>query len=138
MKKYESMFLLSPELAETAAQKEFETLKARIKGFGGEVSFSDWWGKRDLAYPINKMDSGFYAVLQYTFPAEKMKEFDEELRLKSSLLRFLTISAPEGESSTYADIQKEEAEFVEEKVAGKRRVRRRVRRVETLKKRKES
>lgn len=132
---YETMLIYTPDLAETAAQKEVENFKNRIKNdFKGEISFEDFWGKRDLAYPIKKKDSGFYVVLQYTFPGEKMRDFDEEIRLDAKILRHMTVKPPKGEESPLklADIEKEEAEFVEEMTAGKRKVRKISNRKESL------
>jgi small subunit ribosomal protein S6 len=132
---YETMLIYSPELAETAAKKEVSHFKTKIsKEFGGEVSFEDFWGKRDLAYPIQKKDSGFYVVLQYTFPSEKLREYDEELRLDKNILRHLTVKVPKTEENplTFEEIQKEEEEFIEEMVSGKRKVRKISSRKETL------
>ena len=130
---YETMLLYTPALAETAAQKEISNFKARIVEFGGEVSFEDFWGKQDLAYPIKKKTSGFYAVLRYTFPSDKLRDFDEELRLDQNILRFLTVKPGKNEEAlTFAEIQKEYEEFVEEMVAGKRKVRKISNRKETL------
>lgn len=131
---YETMLLYTPELAETAVKKEVETLKTRIATkFEGEISFEDFWGKRDLEYPIAKKTSGFYVVIQYTFPGDKMSEFDEELRLNLNILRHLTIKPPVDVAPVkYSEVLAEDAEFVEEKTAGKRKVRRISTRKETL------
>lgn len=131
---YETMLLYTPELAETAVKKEIETLKTRIaEKFEGKISFEDFWGKRDLAYPIAKKHSGFYVVLQYTFPGDKMSEFDEELRLNLNILRHLTVKPPVDIAPVeYSAVLQEESEFVEEKAAGKRKVRRISTRKETL------
>lgn len=127
------MLIYSPELAETAAKKEISNFKTRITELGGEVSFEDFWGKQDLAYPIKKKNSGFYVVLQYTFPSEKVRDFDEELRLDANILRHLTVKPAKGEKPlTFAEIQKENEEFVEDMIAGKRKIRKISNRKETL------
>lgn len=120
---YETMLIYAPELAETAVKKEVELLKKRIESSEGAVSFEDSWGKRKLAYPIKKKDVGFYIVLRYSFPAGEMRAFDEELRLDQKILRHLTLSLTGSEPELrYAEILKEEEEFVSEKKAGKRKV----------------
>lgn len=123
---YETMLLITPELAETAATKEVELFKKRItEGFEGAISFEDFWGKRDLAYSIKKKTQGFYCVIQYTFPGQEMREFDEELRLNQNILRHMTVKPPKDEEKplTYEEILKEEEDFKDEKIAGKRKVR---------------
>ena len=130
---YETMLLYTPELAETAAKKEISNFKTRVTEFGGEVSFEDFWGKQDLAYPIEKKTAGFYCVLRFTFPSDKLRDFDEELRLDKNILRFLTVKPGKHDSPlTFEEIQKENEEFVEEMVAGKRKVRKISNRKETL------
>ena len=132
---YETMFLFAPELAETAVKKEVETLKTRLtKAEGSKITFEDFWGKRDLEYPIKKRTSGFYVVIQYTFIGDDMRAFDEELRLDANILRHLTIKVPADEDAplTYEDVTKEYEEFVDEKVAGKRKVRKLSTRKESL------
>ena len=132
---YETMFLFAPELAETAVQKEVETMKKRLtKAKGSKITFEDFWGKRDLEYPIKKRTSGFYVVIQYTFDGNEMRAFDEELRLDGNILRHLTIKVPADEDATftYEDVTKEYEEFVDEKVAGKRKVRKLSTRKESL------
>lgn len=131
---YETMLLYTPELAETAVKKEVENFKKQItEKFEGKITFEDFWGKRDLAYPINKKDSGFYAVVQYTFPGEKVSDFDEELRLNQNILRHLTVKPPADiEPTTYEQALAEDEEFTDEKVAGKRKVRKVSNRKETL------
>ncbi len=134
MKKYETLFLFPSDLAETAAQKVFEEIKKRItEDFSGTVVFSEWWGKRPLAYRIGSFNTGFYALLQYSFPPEKLKEFDEELRINAKVLRFLSLIAPEGEPLSYAKLVAEEHAFSDEKSAGKRRAKKRPKRIENLK-----
>lgn len=134
MKKYETLFLFPSDLAETAAQKAFEELKKRIThDFSGEVTFAEWWGKRPLAYRIGTCETGFYALLQYTFPPEKLSEFDEELRIHPQVLRFLTMVAPEGKPLSYAEITAEERAFADEKSAGKRSAKKRSPRPEAQK-----
>lgn len=134
---YETMFLFAPELAETAVKKEVELLKQRISKIAGvenAITFEEFWGKRDLEYPIEKRTSGFYVVLQYNFPTQSVRSFDEELRLDSNVLRHLTIKVPAEEKSpiTYKEVMAEYEEFVDEKVAGKRKVRKISNRKETL------
>lgn len=132
---YETMFLFAPELAETAVKKEVELLKARLtKSEGSQITFEDFWGKRDLEYPIQKRTSGFYVVLQYTFDPQEVRVMDEELRLDANVLRHLTVRVPADEESplTYEEITKEYEEFVDEKVAGKRKVRKLSTRKESL------
>lgn len=131
---YEIMLLYTPELAETAAQKEVTLFKKRIEESNGKITFEDFWGKRDLEYPIEKKTSGFYVVIQFTLEGDELRNLDEELRLDTKILRHLVTKVPETEESplTYKEIMEEYDEFVSEKVSGKRKVRRLSNRKESI------
>ena len=134
---YETMFLYAPELAETAVKKEVSLLKGKISKIAEQenaITFEDHWGKRKLEYSIKKRETGYYIVLQYNFPGQEMREFDEELRLDQNILRHLTIKVPAKEESplTYEEVSAEYQDFVDEKVAGKRKVKKISNRKESL------
>lgn len=134
---YETMFLFAPELAETAVTKEVKLLKEKISKIAEQdnaITFEDFWGKRKLEYAIKKRDTGFYVVLQYNFPPQEMRDFDEELRLDANILRHLTIKVPEKEKQplTYEEVTAEYQDFIDEKVAGKRKVKKISNRKESL------
>jgi small subunit ribosomal protein S6 len=135
--KYETMFIFTPTLASTAVEKEVRLLKESIEKISGEkntIVFEDFWGKRNFEYPIKKELSGYYVVLQYMFPSDKVNIFDEELRLDSKILRHLTIKVPKNEVKplTYKEVMEDYQDFVDEKVAGKRKVNRISTRKESL------
>lgn len=132
---YEIMLLYTPELAETAVKKEITLFKKRITDDGGEITFEDFWGKRELAYPINKKTSGFYSVLQFTLSGENIRTLEEDLRLDSKVLRQLVTKVPVGHDEsplTYKEIMEEYDDFVSEKVSGKRKVRKLSHRKESI------
>jgi len=134
---YETMFLFAPELAETAVTKEVKLLKEKISKLAEQdnsITFEDFWGKRKLEYPIKKRDTGYYVVLQYNFPAQEMRDFDEELRLDANILRHLTIKVPAKEKQvlTYEEVTAEYQDFIDEKVTGKRKVKKISNRKESL------
>jgi small subunit ribosomal protein S6 len=88
------MVIVAPDIGETAIKKRLEALKKSIADFGGEVSFEDLWGLRDLAYSIRKHDQGFYAVMDVNLDPEKIKELDRMLRLEREILRHLLLKVP--------------------------------------------
>lgn len=131
-KLYELMLLFTPEMAETAILKEISLIKARISQ-GGAITWEDFWGKRPLAYPIKKMESGYYQVFRFSFSPAELKELDQELRLTPSVLRFLITIPQKGmEVLSYETIRASEETFSSEKKANKRKVRKTSRRVESL------
>ena len=78
MSNYELMVIFTPVLSEEeykAAQKKFETL---VTENGGEITHSNPWGLKSLAYPIAKKTTGLYWVMEYSAPTS----FNEKLKIQ--------------------------------------------------------
>ncbi len=89
------MLLLSPSLSEEDASSHIEAIKKEhINSSGGSVSFEDFWGRKNLAYPIKKETAAIYTVLHFTLGADKLKALDEELRLDNNVIRHLVTIVP--------------------------------------------
>jgi small subunit ribosomal protein S6 len=110
---YETIYVLKPELA----AENFEKMSAKIQGiivkFDGEVLLLDDWGKRKLAYPIQKNARGHYVCLSYVGPSSLVGEIERQLRIEEDLLRFLTIRV--GEDIDVASRRAEVAVLVEQR-----------------------
>ena len=78
MSNYELMVIFTPVLSEEeykAAQKKFETL---VTENGGEITHSNPWGLKSLAYPIAKKTTGLYWIMEYSAPTS----FNEKLKIQ--------------------------------------------------------
>jgi small subunit ribosomal protein S18 len=89
--KYETTFILDPGLDETRVNEEVEKVTQWIKGLGGEVLEVQRWGKRRLAYEINRRRDGIYTLMLYQGPGPIVKELERRFRLNESVLRNLTV-----------------------------------------------
>ena len=94
LESYELALVFSPTIGESGATSEVEELKKLITSGDGEVFFSDFWGLHDLAYMINKESQGFYVVLNFKSPTEKIKDLEKTLNIHPTVLRYLIIKAP--------------------------------------------
>ena len=65
---YETMFILKPELENEIEEELVNNLQAVLKKLGGEIDKTDDWGKRKLAYEIDKFNEGHYYLMQFTDP----------------------------------------------------------------------
>ncbi len=99
MRLYEVVYILDPALEESAATAKLETFHELATSQGGEVSAVDHWGTRQLAYPINKLTSGYYVVAQFTAAPEALPEFERLLKLDEEVMRYLLVFN-EGEPTT--------------------------------------
>ena len=92
MRKFETLILLSPELASDSRDQVVNTLKEVIEREGGNVEEVDSWGMRDLAYPVRKQMRGFYVRLVYTGPNALVAELERNIRIAyESIYKFLTV-----------------------------------------------
>jgi len=91
MHKYELGVIMVPTLEEEALKTEHEWLMEQIAKFGGVIDKVDNWGKRRLAYEIQKFNEGFYSFIYIDAPPEMPKEIEERLRIRESVLRFMFV-----------------------------------------------
>jgi small subunit ribosomal protein S6 len=89
--KYETTFILEPGLDETRVNEEIERVTQWITDLGGEVLEVQRWGKRRLAYEINKKRDGIYTLMLYQGPGPTVKELERRMKLNESVMRVLTV-----------------------------------------------
>lgn len=89
--KYETVFIVNPELAEDAVKALAEKFTALIERDGGKVENVDEWGKRRLAYPINDIPDGIYYVVTFTAPAAVPAELDRVFNITDGILRSIIV-----------------------------------------------
>jgi small subunit ribosomal protein S6 len=87
MRRYEMMIILDPELEERTVQPSLDQFLGVITSTGGTVEKVDVWGKRRLAYGIDKKFEGIYAVVNLTSDPDPVKELDRQLNLNEAILR---------------------------------------------------
>jgi small subunit ribosomal protein S6 len=92
MNKYETLFILNPSLEEEALNANVEKFKGVIENGGGEVENVDLWGKRKLAYEINKIGEGFYVLINFKADSELPKELDRVFRITDGIIRHLIVN----------------------------------------------
>ena len=91
MKEYETVFILDPTLDEAKEKEEVDRVVNLIQENGGTVDEVEKWGRRRLAYEIQKKRDGLYTVLHYHAPGEVVKELERRIRLSELYLRVLTV-----------------------------------------------
>jgi small subunit ribosomal protein S6 len=92
-KQYETVFILTPILSEAQAKDAVEKFSAIITSNGGAIVHEEDWGLRKLAYPIQKKNSGFYHIFEYTSTDINVVDILEtEFRRDEKVLRFMTIA----------------------------------------------
>ena len=87
MRPYEVMVILDPSLDERTVAPSLDTYLNVVRQDGGQVESVDVWGKRRLAYEIDKNAEGIYAVIDLRAEPTTVKELDRQLTLNESVLR---------------------------------------------------
>jgi small subunit ribosomal protein S6 len=87
MRHYEVMVILDPSLDERTVAPTLDTFLNVIRTSGGNVEKVDVWGRRRLAYEINKQPEGIYALLDVNAEPDAVKELDRQLSLQDTVLR---------------------------------------------------
>ena len=91
MRKYETFFIVDPELAEEAYTLAGEKLKGIVNVNGGTVLNYVSWGKKKLAYEIKKQKRGHYAFFQFKAAPAAVAELERTYKLTDSVIKFLTV-----------------------------------------------
>ncbi len=87
LRSYEVMVILDPSLDERTVAPSLDTYLNVVRQDGGQVESVDVWGKRRLAYEIDKNAEGIYAVIDLQADPATVKELDRQLNLSESVMR---------------------------------------------------
>lgn len=91
MRKYETIFILHPSMDEDTVKTNIDKFKGVIENGGGTVDNVDFWGKRKLAYEINKITEGFYTLVNFSADPELPKELDRVFRITDGVIRHIIV-----------------------------------------------
>ena len=91
MNKYELCVVVSAKLEDDARAETVERVKEMVTRFGGAISDVDEWGKKRLAYEIQKMHEGFYYFIQFEADSDCPAELEKNMRIMDNVLRYLVV-----------------------------------------------
>ena len=91
MNKYELAVVVSAKIEDDARAAVVEKVKDLITRFGGNVTDVDEWGKKRLAYEIQKMKEGYYYFVHFDAEATVPAEIEQRMRIMDNVLRYLCV-----------------------------------------------
>ena len=91
MNKYELAVVVSAKIEDEERAAVIEKCKALIERFGGQVTDVDEWGKRRLAYEIQKMKEAYYYFIHFEADAEVPSEIEQRIRIMDNVIRYLCV-----------------------------------------------
>jgi len=91
MNKYELAIVLNAKIEDEERLAVIEKIKGYITRFGGTVANMDEWGKKRLAYEIQKMKEGYYYFIQFDAEATAPAEIENRVRIMENVIRYLCV-----------------------------------------------
>ena len=95
MNKYELAVVVSAKVEDEERAAVVDKCKALIERFGGTITEVDDWGKKKLAYEIQKMKEAFYYFIRFDAPATAPAEIESRVRIMDNVIRFLIVRTDE-------------------------------------------
>ncbi|MGI6113019.1 MAG: 30S ribosomal protein S6 [Mahellales bacterium] len=91
MNKYETIFIINPELDEEATKAVVEKFQNLITDLGGQVDNTDEWGKRKLAYLVKDFKEGYYVLMNFTAAPTVPQELERVYKITDDIIRYLIV-----------------------------------------------
>jgi small subunit ribosomal protein S6 len=95
MHQYELMVILDPEIDERTVAPSLDKFLNVIRNDGGNIESVDIWGRRRLAYEIQKKNEGIYAVVNFSATPAATQELDRQLKLSEAVMRTKVLRSEE-------------------------------------------
>ncbi len=95
MRIYENLFIVKPDATEEEIDQLIELMSKHVTNAGGTIDKVDKWGKRRLAYRVEKHREGSYVLMQFTAGPETVMEFERRMRVQDSVIKYLTVRIDE-------------------------------------------
>ena len=91
MNKYELTVVVNAKIEDDVRVATVEKVKEYVARYGGTVTNVDEWGKKRLAYEIQKMKEGFYYFIQFGADATAPAEIERHVRIMENVIRYLCV-----------------------------------------------
>ncbi|MCL7927984.1 MAG: 30S ribosomal protein S6 [marine benthic group bacterium] len=110
MRDYEVVYIFKSALGTDEIDARLQTYHEKIlEADGSEITAVEHWGKRQLAYPIDRNDNGYYVVAQFSTEPEALPEYERVLKLDEEVLRHLVVLS-EGELAVPSSMHEDDDE----------------------------
>lgn len=126
-REYETIFVLNPNIDRESAEKVSARVTDVVGKQGGKLTLLESWGRRKLAYPVQKHRRGVYVYLKYVGRGEVVSEIERQLRMIDTVLKYQTVKIADGvvadkyavdeERLQYTHVEPDEDEQDESKAA---------------------
>ena len=130
MRHYETLFIITPDIAEEETAEVVEKYSSLLAEQGGVMAKVENWGRRRLAYEVKKFNKGYFVLFDYGAEPQSVTELERNFKIDEQVIRFMTVkqddffdpeavkAADQPEAEEAEEAQAEEPEAAEEKDAG--------------------
>ncbi|MDF2542570.1 MAG: hypothetical protein K0S47_2288 [Herbinix sp.] len=91
MNQYELALVVNAKIEDEARLAALESVKELVTRFGGAITNVDDWGKKRLAYEVQKMKEGYYYFIQFDAASTVPNEIEQRIRIMENVIRYLCI-----------------------------------------------
>jgi len=91
LREYELIYIIRPDMEEEEREEVISKVGQRVTDAGGQVTKVEHWGKRHLAYPIEKLHEGYYVLSHIQLEPQMVKEVERDLGLVEEIIRYLIV-----------------------------------------------
>ena len=95
MNKYELAVVVSAKIEDDERAEVLNKVKALVERFGGQITNVDEWGKKRLAYDVQKMKEAFYYFIQFDAESTVPAEIESRIRIMDNVVRYLVVKQDE-------------------------------------------
>lgn len=113
---YEVMYIAQPDTADDDITKLNEAITNLVEKDGGTVTVQEGWGRRRMAYPINKKTEGYYQLLEIEGSGQEIAELERRFRVNDVIMRYMTVRVDEDRKA--ADKKRDKRDRRKSKRAG--------------------
>lgn len=107
---YESVIIVNASLEDEQIETTYQRVHEFITSNGGEFQDVEKWGRKRLAYPIQKSKSGYYIVMRFAAPTEMISKLERTYRLDETIVRFLTVQLDKEAVAHYETLRNKKEE----------------------------
>jgi small subunit ribosomal protein S6 len=91
LNKYETIYIINSNVEQDGIKSLVEKFKTLIETEGGKVSEVQEWGMKRLAYPIKKLEQGYYVLVNFESEPKLIEELERVYRITDEVIKFITI-----------------------------------------------
>jgi small subunit ribosomal protein S6 len=100
MQTYETIFIIRPNLTDEEVAKVVEKMKAVVEKSGGAILQAENWGKRKLAYEVEREKKGTYVIFRFNGDGKIIIDLEHNYRMEDGIIKFLTVKPSKGDPGT--------------------------------------